>query len=283
MFNENASLVLEGGGMRGVFTSGVLDYFMDHDIYFPYTIGVSAGACNALSYASRQRGRSKYSNITLMGQYKYIGFKRWLLHRNMLDFDLLFNKFPTEIIPYDYETYFNSKERYILVTTNCLTGKAEYFEEKKSAHRLLDICRASCTLPVVCPIAYVDGVPMLDGGVCDPIPVKKARADGYKKNVVILTRNKGYRKEEKTIHLPWFLYRKYPAIREQLKIRTHQYNEILDFIDREEEAGNITVIRPTEPVKVDRMEKNVEKLTELYYHGYECARAIVKKNDPIQQ
>lgn len=276
MLNDEAGLVLEGGGMRGVFTSGVLDYFMDYNIYFPYTIGVSAGACNALSYASRQRGRSKYSNITLMGEYKYIGIKRWLFHRSMIDFDLLFNKFPTEIIPYDYDTYFNAKERYVLVTTNCLTGKAEYWEEKRSTHRLLAICRASCTLPVVCPVAYVDGVPMLDGGVSDPIPVRRAIGEGFRKNVVVLTRNKGYRKKEKEVKLPWFIYPKYPAIRQQLKIRTRQYNETLDFIEEQEEMGNVIVIRPEQPVQVDRMEKNVEKLSELYYHGYECARNVVK-------
>lgn len=277
MFNENASLVLEGGGMRGVFTSGVLDYFMDHDIYFPYTIGVSAGACNALSYASRQRGRSKYSNIDLMSEYKYISLKRWLFSRNMIDFNLLFNKFPTEIIPYDYETYFHSKERYVLVTSNCLTGKAEYWEEKSNAHRLLDICKASCTLPIVCPITYVDGIPMLDGGICDPIPIRKAMKEGYCKHIVVLTRNKGYRKEEKKMILPWFIYHKYPAIRNQLKVRIHQYNEILDYIEQLEETGEVIVIRPKQPVRVGRMEKNVEKLSDLYHQGYECAREVVEK------
>ena len=104
--DESTGLVLEGGGMRGVFTCGVLDYFMDHDIRFPYAIGVFAGACNGLSYASRQRGRAKYSNIDLLEKYDYIGLKHLLKKRNILDFDLLFNEFPEHILPYDYETYF---------------------------------------------------------------------------------------------------------------------------------------------------------------------------------
>ena len=141
--DESTGLVLEGGGMRGVFTCGVLDYFMDHDIRFPYTIGVSAGACNGLSYASRQRGRAKYSNIDLLEKYDYIGLKHLLKKRNILDFDLLFNEFPEHILPYDYETYFASPERFVMVTTNCITGEANYFEEKKDSRRVIDIVRAS--------------------------------------------------------------------------------------------------------------------------------------------
>lgn len=129
--DNQTGLVLEGGGMRGVFTCGVLDYLMDHDIRFPYTIGVSAGACNGLSYMSRQRGRAKYSNIDLLEKYHYIGLKYLLKKRNILDFDLLFTEFPEHILPYDYQAYFDSPERYVMVTTNCLTGEADYFEEKK--------------------------------------------------------------------------------------------------------------------------------------------------------
>ena len=128
-------LVLEGGGMRGVFTCGVLDSFMDRGIRFPYTIGVSAGACNGLSYMSGQRGRAKYSNIDLLEKYQYIGLKYLLKKRNIMDFDLLFQEFPEHILPYDYESYFSSPERYEMVTTNCVTGEANYFEEKQDKGR----------------------------------------------------------------------------------------------------------------------------------------------------
>ena len=146
--DEHTGLVLEGGGMRGVFTCGVLDYLMDHDIRFPYAIGVSAGACNGLSYASRQRGRAKFSNIDLLEKYNYIGLKHLLRKRNILDFDLLFNEFPEHILPYDYDTYFASPERFVMVTTNCMTGEANYFEEKRDKSRVIDIVRASSSLPL---------------------------------------------------------------------------------------------------------------------------------------
>lgn len=260
--------------MRGVFTCGVLDYLMDCDIRFPYVIGVSAGACNGLSYASRQRGRAKYSNIDLLEEYNYIGLKYLLKKRNILDFDLLFNEFPEHILPYDYETYFASSERFVMVTTNCLTGEANYFEEKKDKNRVIDIVRASSSLPIVCPIAYVDGVPMLDGGIVDSIPLQRAIADGYTRNVVVLTRNRGYRKDSKDIRVPSFVYRKYPKLREALSHRCAVYNEQLEMVERMEDEGKIIVIRPLKPVAVDRIEKDVQKLTEFYQEGYECARTL---------
>lgn len=171
--DSQTGLVLEGGGMRAIFTVGVLDYFMDHDIWFPYTIGVSAGASNGISYASRQRGRSRFSNIDLLKKYNYIGLRHFLRGRGYIDLNFLFYVYPDLYYPLDYDTYFKSKDRFVMVTSNCLTGKAEYFEEKKDKKRLVDICKASCTLPILCPITYVDGIPMVDGGVCDAIPIRR--------------------------------------------------------------------------------------------------------------
>lgn len=272
VISDKTGLVLEGGGMRGVFTCGVLDYFMDHNIRFPYTIGVSAGACNGLSYMSRQRGRAKYSNIDLLEKYDYIGLRHLFKKRNIMDFDLLFTEFPEHILPYDYETYFAAPERYEMVTANCITGEACYFEEKQSSTRVIDIVRASSSLPFVCPIAYVDGVPMLDGGIVDSIPLQRAIDQGYTdKNVVVLTRNRGYRKESKDIKIPSFLYRKYPKMREALSRRGALYNAQLEMVERLEDEGRIIVIRPQLPVSVDRIEKNVKKLTAFYEEGYEQA------------
>ena len=271
---ENLGLVLEGGGMRGIFTCGVLDYFMDHEIWFPYVIGVSAGACNGLSYVSRQRGRARKSNIDMLEKYRYVGLKYMFSQRNIMDFRLLFDAIPNSILPYDYETYFRSSTRFIMVTSNCLTGKAEYMEEKSFKKRLLDICRASSSLPFVCPIANVDNMPMLDGGICDSIPVKKAIDDGFSKNVLVLTRNKGYRKDERDIKIPRFFYRKYPAIRECLENRNRIYNETVNLVDKLEEEGRVIVIRPENPIQVDRIEKDIHKLEALYNEGYECAGKI---------
>ena len=255
--DEHTGLVLEGGGMRGVFTCGVLDYLMDHNIRFPYAIGVSAGACNGLSYASRQRGRAKFSNIDLLEKYNYIGLKHLLRKR-----------------PYDYDTYFASPERFVMVTTNCVTGEANYFEEKRDKSRVIDIVRASSSLPFVCPITYVDDVPMLDGGIVDSIPLQRAIADGCTRNVVVLTRNRGYRKDTKDIRIPSFVYRKYPKLREALSRRCAVYNEQLEMVEQMEDEGKIIVIRPLKPVMVDRIERDVQKLTEFYEEGYDCARNL---------
>ncbi|MCD8260149.1 MAG: patatin family protein [Bacteroides sp.] len=271
---DKTGLVLEGGGMRGVFTCGILDYLMDHDIRFSYTIGVSAGACNGLSYLSKQRGRARYSNIDLLEKYDYIGLKHLLRQRNILDFDLLFEKFPEYILPYDYDTYFASKERFVMITTNCLSGRADYFEEKQCKRRMSDIVRASSSLPYVCPIMYVDGIPMLDGGIVDSIPVERAIEDGFTHNVVVLTRNKGYRKTGVDRKVPRFLYKEYPRLRVALSNRGKVYNRQLELVERLEEEGKITVIRPEKPVVVDRIERDIKKLTDLYEEGYECARRM---------
>lgn len=255
------TLVLEGGGLRGVFTCGVLDCFMDKGIRFPFTVGVSAGACNGLSYMSGQRGRAKATNIDLLDKYHYIGFRYLLTQGCIMDFKLLFEDFPEKIIPYDYDAYFSNPDRFVMVTTNCLTGKAEYLEEKSSAARIMDIVRASSSLPFVSPITFVDGIPMLDGGIADSIPVEYAMSQGYEKLVVVLTRNKGYRK--------------YPHLQKALAERNSVYNRIMDLIERLEDEGKILVIRPSKPVEVGRMEKDTSKVAALYEEGYNEAIRLI--------
>ena len=272
---DNTALVLEGGGLRGVFTCGVLDCFMDKGIRFPFTVGVSAGACNGLSYMSGQRGRAKSSNIDLMDKHHYVGFKYLLTQGCIMDYKLLFEDFPEKIIPYDYEAYFANTDRFVMVTTNCLTGKAEYLEEKSDSKRVMDIVRASSSLPYVTKITYVDGVPMLDGGIADSIPVEYAKSQGYERMVVILTRNKGYRKNEKQLPVPKVIYRKYPELRKTLASRNAQYNRTMEMIERLEDEGRMTVIRPVHPIEVDRMEKDTDKLRALYQEGYELAESFL--------
>lgn len=275
MENLQQALVLEGGGLRGVFTCGVLDCFMDHGIQFPFIVGVSAGACNGLSYMSGQRGRAKKSNIDLMEKHQYIGFKYLLTQGCIMDFKLLFEEFPEKIIPYDYDAYFSNPTRFVMVATNCLTGKAEYFEEKSSSERIMSIVRASSSLPFVSQITYVDGVPMLDGGITDSIPVQYALDQGYENLVVVMTRNKGYRKKDTKMGIAKVFYRKYQNLQKALSERNAAYNRTMDLIESLEEQGKITVIRPVEPVVVGRMEKDTAKLTALYQEGYnEALRAL---------
>ncbi len=274
--DNQTGLVLEGGGMRGVFTCGVLDYLLDHQFYFPYGVGVSAGACNGLSYMSRQRGRAKFSNIDMLEKYQYIGVKHLWTQHSILDLDLLYKEFPERIVPYDYETYFSNPARFEMVTTNCLTGQACYLEEKSDPKRLVAIAKASSSLPYVCPVTYVDGIPMLDGGIIDSIPVLRAFQQGYTKALVVLTRNKGYRKTEKDIKIPYFIYKSYPRLRVLLSRRCQCYNKQLELVERLEDEGRILTIRPRKPVVVGRIEKDIKKLTDLYEEGYACAEAALQ-------
>ena len=274
---ENTGLVLEGGGLRGVFTCGVLDCFMDHGIKFPFTVGVSAGACNGLSYMSGQRGRAKSSNIDLMEKHQYVGMKYLLTQGCIMDFKLLFEDFPEKIIPYNYDAYFSNPDRFVMVTTNCLTGKAEYFEEKKSSERVMSIVKASSSLPYVTQITYVDGVPMLDGGIADSIPVEYAMKQGYEKLVVVLTRNHGYRKKESRMPMAKAFYRKYPNLQKALAERNAVYNRTMELVEKLEKEGRIQVIRPLKPIVVGRMEKDTVKLTTLYEEGYELAKEFISK------
>lgn len=277
---ENSGLILEGGGMRGIFTIGVLDNFMDRGIRFPYVIGVSAGACNALSYMSGQRGRAKFSNIDMLEQYHFIGLKHLITKGNIMDFDLLFHKLPEEIYPYDYEALARTDGTLEIVTTSCLTGKACYFTEKENPKRVIDLVRASSSLPFVCPISYVDGEPMLDGGIADSIPLERAISKGCSSNVVVLTRNKGYRKPAKGTNVPFMFYRKYPNVKEAIRRRNMIYNQEIELVENLEAQELITVIRPEKPLEVGRMERDTKKLLALYEEGYNCAAKLKFNKHP---
>jgi len=274
LIDNTSALILEGGGMRGVFTCGVLDNFMDRGLTFPYTVGVSAGACNGLSFMSHQRGRARYSNIDMLDEHHYIGLKYLWKQHNIMDFKLMFDELPNRLYPYDYHSYADNPDRFEMVTTSCETGNAVYYEEKNDPNRIIDIVKASSSLPFVCPIAYVDGRPMLDGGIADSIPIERAFSLGYKKLVVVLTRNKGYRKKDKRLKLPSFIYKKYPQLREALKLRSIKYNRQLELVERLEDDGKIIVIRPEKPLEVDRIERDTRKLQTLYDEGYRLASSV---------
>lgn len=277
--DNHTGLVLEGGGMRGVFTCGVLDYFMDAHIEFPYIIGVSAGACNGLSYMSHQRGRARFSNVEMMKEYRYIGVRHLWTQHSILNLDLLYRQFPERILPFDYDACFANPTRFEMVMTDCRTGLPCYLEERSDPARLVLLAKASSSLPYVCPITYVDGVPMLDGGIIDSIPVVRSVSQGYWKNVVVLTRNKGYRKTAKDMRIPSFIYKKYPKLREILSHRNAIYNRQLEMVERMEEEGRILVIRPMKPMVVGRIEKDVKKLAALYDEGYACAKAVMESEE----
>ena len=273
----HTALVLEGGGMRGVFTSGVLDWMIDHGVTFPYLVGVSAGSSNALSYASHQRGRGKYIFADLQAERHYLGMRNLWRHRSIMDMDLLYHELPESLWPYDYAAYRDNPMRVESVATDCLTGNAVYLEEKEDSERIIDIVRASSSLPFICPIARVDGRPMLDGGIADSIPLERALSQGYDHAVVVLTRDRGYRKKEKPTRIPPFVYARYPNLREALRTRGARYNAQVALVEQLEREGRITVIRPDHPVDVARIETNMDKMNALYQHGFEVAERVLLK------
>ncbi|UOY91980.1 patatin family protein [Ectobacillus sp. JY-23] len=269
---EQTGLVLEGGGMRGVYTAGVLEFFMDKNIYFPYVIGVSAGACNAASYLARQKERNRRVNIGYIGHPQYLSYKNLFRKGQLFDMDFIFNEIPTKHVPFDFEAYRTGIERFVIGTTDVMTGKPAYFEKDGTEEEIMLMLRASSSLPFIAPIVELRGQKLLDGGIADPIPVRKAQADGNKKIVLVLTRNDGYQKQKSKFG--WIAkrsYKRYPELVRAMLERYQVYNETLAYIQEEEKKGNIFIIRPTEPLQVDRMEKDAKKLAALYDQGYKDA------------
>lgn len=265
------TIVLEGGARRGIFTSGVLDYLMEQDIYFSDIIGVSFGACNASSYVSEQIGRMRDCTAQKETNYgMYAGIGKFIKDKSILDMDLLFDKYPNEYFPFDYDTYFKSESECEMVVTNLKTGKAEYLTERKDKERLMKICRASSSMPLLTPIVKIDGKPYLDGGVADSIPIERAFEKGNDKIVLVLTRNPGYRKKmtkksmAKVYH---YKYKDYPEFVTAAIRRNHEYNKQMALVNKLEAEGKIFVLRPTMP-PVGRLEKDYNKLMDFYMHGY---------------
>lgn len=275
--DRKTALVLEGGGMRGVFTSGVLDAFMKHDLTFPYIVAVSAGACNGMSYVSHQPRRARISNIDYLARYKYIGLRHLVTQGCIFDRELLYDKFPNQYLPFDFDTFFSSPMTFEMVTTNCLTGQPMYLSERHDRQRALDIVRASSSLPYVSKIVDVDGIPMLDGGIVDSIPLQHAIDMGHPTNVLVLTRNRGYRNTGKDMKIPRFIYRKYPRLRVVLSRRLAAYNAQLEYVERMEDEGRVICIRPERPMEVDRIEKDIAKLERLYEEGFVLGERFCEK------
>ncbi|RFU64808.1 patatin-like phospholipase family protein [Peribacillus glennii] len=270
---ERTGLVLEGGGMRGVFTAGVIRYLMEQEIFIPYVIGVSAGACNGSSYISRQIERNRITNIDFIRHPEYISIKRFLKKRELFGMDFIFDKLPNELAPFDFETFNHAKEEFVVGATDCITGDPVYFEKSSFKKDILTILRASSSLPMMAPIINFHGKHLMDGGISDPIPIRKSQQDGNVKNVVVLTRNKGYQKEEQS--MKWLFKRKYSqyeGLLHALSKRHEVYNDTLGYLEDQESKGNVLIIRPTEKMEVGRVERSPQKLAKLYQQGYEEAK-----------
>ena len=266
-----ASMVLEGGATRGVFTSGVLDFLMEENVELSNVISVSAGACNGVDYVSKQIGRTRDCTIHKEKEYNYyFGFRKFVKEKSILDMDMIFDKYPNELFPFDFDTYFASDMECEIVTTNCRTGKAEYMTERNDRTRLMKLCRASSSMPLISPMVEVDGDFYLDGGLADSVPIKRAIQIGKEKIVVILTRNPGYRKRPTTkavAKLYRRAYRSYPNLVRTAIRRNAKYNRQAELVEKMEKEGKIFVLRPLIPT-VSRLEKDYDMLMNFYDHGY---------------
>lgn len=275
-----SGLILEGGGMRGVYTSGVLEYFLKNEIFPNYVIGVSAGACSAASYISRQTGRNHKVTIGYVQHPDYISIKNLILKRELFGMNLIFDEIPNNLVPFDFTRFKEAAEEFVVGTTDCVTGNPVYYNKAESFQDILTIIRASSSLPFMArPIEY-DGHVLMDGAISDPIPIRKAIADRVERPVIVLTREKGYRKSKSTFSkFTSYVYKDFKGLSHMLETRYQLYNDTLDFIEKLEEEQKVIVLRPSQTFNIGRVERNPAKLTLLYEQGYKDAEA--KKEEII--
>jgi predicted patatin/cPLA2 family phospholipase len=272
--DTRAGLVLEGGGMRGAYSAGVLDAFLDRGIDLQYVIGVSAGANAGADYVAGQRERNHRMFVELAADPRYMGWTNFLRERSWFGMRFLFEAAPDEIAPFDYEAFSQTARTLVVVATDCATGQPAYFRHRDFDPRFFihTVHRASCSIPLLSPPVALDGRLYCDGGVSDPIPIDRALTDGSARNVVVLTRNAGYRKSHTVLGFPAGLgLARRPGLRRALRQRVERYNACLDRLAALEEDGRVFIIRPVKPVVVGRMERNVQRLETLYQQGYDEA------------
>ncbi len=277
---SRVSLVLEGGGMRGLYTAGVLDYFLEKGLIFEDIIGVSAGACNSVSYISEQHGRNLEINVGYCKDKRYVSLLGLLTRGSIFNMDFLFDDIPNKLIPFDYDKFKASKCRLIAVSTDCETGKSVYAQINDMKVDSVYV-RASSSIPVVSPIVEVDGRKLVDGGPSDSIPIHYSLNSGFDKHIIVLTRHQGYlKKKNKLYPLCKLILKKYPNLVDTMKYRHVHYNDSLKLAQQLEKENKAIIIRPKNPIEVSRFEKNPENLKQLYNKGYEDAKekyeAIVK-------
>ncbi|WP_251179062.1 patatin-like phospholipase family protein [Adlercreutzia agrestimuris] len=269
----NANLVLEGGAMRGQFTAGVLDYFMEHKLICKRVIGVSAGALCGYNYVAGEIGRTCVINTTFCTDPRYLSLQSYVRTGNAMGRNFSFNEIPNELYPFNYENFNNSPIELITVASNLETGEADY-HEFHDAEADLDYLIASSSMPLVSQIVEVDGKLLLDGGTCDSVPLGYSLITDAPKHIVVLTQDAGCTKgSNKLMALMMQRYHKYPYYVERLQNRHFDYNRIYRALPKLHDQGSIFVIRPPEPVTVSSMEKDPEKLFALWEQGYQSAAA----------
>lgn len=264
-----AVLVLEGGALRGMYTSGVLDTFLKNNMEFECVVGVSAGALNAMSYISKQPGRSAKINLEYCDDPRYIGRKAFIKNKGIIGYDYLFGDISENKVPFDFKSFEDTNQRFVIVTTNCEKAETEYLE-RGNCKDLFKAAQASSSMPLASAMVEINDNHYLDGAVTTSIPVKWALEQGYEKIVVVLTRDKKYRKQmlsNKMKKLYKLAYHKYPKLIEKLNTMPERYNKLQEELIELEKEGKIFIIRPEKEVTVSRLEKDKIKLENLYKEG----------------
>ena len=271
----SVGLVLEGGGTRGAYTSGVLDVFLEEKITFPSVYGISAGACNAVSFVTEQRGRSFDIFYNYIRDERYLSVASLYRTGSIFGFDFIFGELFHELIPLDYEKLFSSPVRLRVGATDLKTGEAVFFDKEEMDDMLVPV-RASSSMPFVSPIVSYMGRELLDGGCAMPIPLEQSLVDGNRLNVVVLTRDPAYRKTAKSDFPRAVLrvkYGDYPNFVQTMLDRGNVYNAEVELCRVEKRLGNAVVVRPRSPLLVSRYEKDPERLKAIYEIGREDGAA----------
>ena len=268
----NAGLILEGGGMKGVYTAGVLDFFLEKNVEFSSCYGVSAGACAMVSYIAKQKNRAYRVLTNYLDDKRYMGVYSFLSTGDLFDVKTCYDLIPNYLDPVDYDTFYRYQGKAYAVVTNIMTGKPEYHRVDLEDREMISV-RASASLPLVSRNVMIHHIPYLDGGISDSIPIRKSIADGNRKNIIVLTKDAGYvRKPAKYISLFKLRYAAYPKVAELMKNRHNAYNETMQFIEEMEKKGEVFVIRPSKELAISRTEKDAGKLQEMYCLGYQDAK-----------
>lgn len=277
MHLTNIALVLEGGGMRGMFSAGVFETFLLKELTFPYITAVSAGACNILSYMSRQPLRTRKIIENYVADKRYFSLRNWLKEGSIFGFDFIFEDLPKKLLPFDFATYYQYPGILQVGTTDLRTGKAAWFG-KEAIGRSFTPVRASSSMPFLAPVVHMGGRDLLDGALVAPIPYEKALKAGYDKLVVVLTRNAGYRKKKSVPKLLLkTVYHEYPKLWDIMQQRPALYNEQLEAVEEMERQGQAVIIRPQIPLEIDKLDIKPDKLLALHDHGIGCGLEACKK------
>ena len=267
----HANLVLEGGAMRGQFTAGVLDFFMDKKLFCERVIGVSAGALCGYNYVAGEDGRTCYLNTKYCTDWRYLSMQSFVRTGNACGREFAFDEIPNRLEPFNYAAFDESPMRLVTVASNLVTGEADYHEFADSLADLPYLI-ASSSMPLVSRTVEVDGKPLLDGGTCDSVPLTYSLLTGARKHIVVLTQAADYVKgPNKLMALLRQRYHDYPYYLERLHLRHSEYNRLYRALPRLHDEGRIFVLRPPEPVTVSSMEKDADKLFALYEQGYATA------------